>query len=369
MPNGLPIVEQAFQLKGLSPMEQLVLLRLAYYADLLEVCRPSVNRLIEETGIARSTIYEALNSLEGRGLVTRQKGAKTTTYTLFVGSTTRTPDGSSRETRPAPGPEYGGLLVGTTSPTNLNLNTSYLRHDRPSGSHGQSQEPVEDSKPLASKPPRVTVTVGWGSHPDLKKRRKPQNKPVLARTDTRSRKETTVHPGQLEDDDQTPKTRRTRKAEAVAYLTDGDNLASTGKLPEEPKLPTGAPVSQWKATDLYRHLNRLAREKAPTLREQVPSGWARGDFAKWLKEGTSPEVIKATIDDFFKDPRNYSSIGQGTLTIWQKYRVYFIHNQEAAARRVEKSTTSIQDEIESTRTANAGVLERLQALMNDGAKK
>ncbi len=385
MPVGATFVEQAFLTEGLRPMEQIVLLRLAYYADFLEVCRPSINRLVAETGAARSTVFEALKSLEEKGLVVRLGRDTTTIYQLFPESSTWTIGGSTGETRPAPGPEHNlHRYRGTTYLSN----TSYLRRDRPSGSTaGKTRKTSEEDMPQEGQPQedRSPVRKGWKAAREAiqaekkareKARRTPQDKPVMHRTDRRveqaaaekqarkkclaqhpaTQKDPAMHPGQL-DDDRPTKTTRSSKRNQIDDFVSGN---AVGKVEDEPKKPTSRPVEQWKATDLYKHLKGWADIKAPSLREQVNRGWALGDFRKWLDAGTPAEVIKATIDDFVKDPRNMG--GSGTLTIWQKYRVYFINHQEAALRRYESSKTSIQDEIQEAREANAGAHSRLKAL-------
>lgn len=390
-PVGATFVEQAFLVKGLGQVEQLVLLRLAYYADFMEVCRPSINRLVEETGAGRSTIFRALESLEERGLVERRKGAKTTVYKLFVRPQSGTDEGSQRETRPAAGPEHNlHRYRGTTYLSN----TSYLRRDRPSGSTaGKTRKTSEEDMPQGGQPQedRSPVRKGWKAAREAiqaekkareKARRKPQDKPVMHRTDRRveqaaaekrakqaakqkiaTQKDPAMHPGQL-DDDRPTKTTRSSKRNQIDDFVSGN---AVGKVEDEPKKPTSRPVEQWKATDLYRHLKGWADIKAPNLREQINRGWALGDFAKWLDEGTPAEVIKATIDDFAKDPRNMG--GSGTLTIWQKYRVYFINHQEAALRRYEASKTTIEDEIQEAREANAVARRRIQALLGEEGTK
>jgi DNA-binding MarR family transcriptional regulator len=56
-----------------SPQERLLLLCLATYADGSGKCIPSIENLMHDTVLSRSTVFRLLRSLEERGLVGRQQ--------------------------------------------------------------------------------------------------------------------------------------------------------------------------------------------------------------------------------------------------------------------------------------------------------
>lgn len=96
-------VAWAFAQKGLTPTRKFVLVALADRCnkDTLR-CDPSVNRLSEDTGLARPTVFRALEDLESLGLVerverTRQNGSRTSSEYRFP-SVTVIRGGSQSET-------------------------------------------------------------------------------------------------------------------------------------------------------------------------------------------------------------------------------------------------------------------------------
>lgn len=83
----------AFRQKGLSPTRKLVLVALADRCnkDTLR-CDPSIKKLMDDTGLARMTIFRALESLEQDGFITkvqrrRENGSDTSNEYRFPGIT------------------------------------------------------------------------------------------------------------------------------------------------------------------------------------------------------------------------------------------------------------------------------------------
>ncbi|MCU0974069.1 MAG: DnaT-like ssDNA-binding domain-containing protein [Burkholderiales bacterium] len=94
-----------------SPPQKLVVLALAEHADEFGDCWPSLTRLSDLTGLARSTVTEALAALETARLIDRQRGSsgRTTRYRLLIGpaalgeSPAARPPPSGRGTAASPG--------------------------------------------------------------------------------------------------------------------------------------------------------------------------------------------------------------------------------------------------------------------------
>lgn len=83
----------AFRQKGLAPTRKLVLVALADRCnkDTLR-CDPSIRKLMEDTGLARTTVFRALESLEQDGFITkvprkRENGSDTSCEYRFPGIT------------------------------------------------------------------------------------------------------------------------------------------------------------------------------------------------------------------------------------------------------------------------------------------
>ena len=66
-------ITAAFAVQGVTPSEKLLLLALANYADADGECWPSQATLTHDTGLSERTIRTALASLEGAGLVSRER--------------------------------------------------------------------------------------------------------------------------------------------------------------------------------------------------------------------------------------------------------------------------------------------------------
>ena len=71
-----------------QPLHKLLLIALADHAnDETFDCWPSLTHLVKKTGMGRSTIARALNTLEATGFITReQREKKSTRYILNVSS-------------------------------------------------------------------------------------------------------------------------------------------------------------------------------------------------------------------------------------------------------------------------------------------
>lgn len=66
-------ITAAFAVQGVSPSEKLLLLALANYADSDFECWPSQKTLTFDTGLSERTIRTAMGSLEGAGLISRER--------------------------------------------------------------------------------------------------------------------------------------------------------------------------------------------------------------------------------------------------------------------------------------------------------
>ena len=306
-------VNWAFSVTGLTSTEQILLLRLAHYADMFEVCRPSTARLADESSLSRATVFRTLSALEGKGLLSREEGSKTTIYVL------------SKPSKKSRG-ETGGLTMrhesisttsSTRSTTNLYLSPSGRVQPRPAGAPPKE---VDYSQ---------VVKKGWDEamkRISESRRRKPAKSRPAKPKSVKPRKGTNVSTPGFEKKP-APKRRR-------GEVDDTSHLASVGRIAKrQPVAKKQKPIENWLATDFTRYLTRLARQKAPTLTDQVQQGWARGDFARWLREGASPEAIKDCIDRFIGDPANTRP---HRLTIWQRFRVYYIANQYEAHARIQR---------------------------------
>lgn len=307
--------------------ERAVLLLLAYYADQMKVCRPSINRLAEESGASRATVFRALNALEERGLIKREEGAKTTIYILQRGSHGET----------------GGLTVrpevAITTTSTYGTDNYYLHPSGEGRSRPKKKSSSSDTKAAGrgTKPP---VRKGWGAAREVlasRRQAKPRRpikhtpKPRAEVQPNEGREEVLVVStfGMLDDEPpQKPQRKKSRP-----QVESADHLAAVGKLVDDrPKKPKVKPIENWMGTDFERYLSRKARVKAPRLRDQTQVGWARADFARWLREGTPPAAIKDLLDRFLDDDSNFLA---GHLTVWQRFRKYFIAHQQEALSRLE----------------------------------
>ncbi|WP_027817092.1 helix-turn-helix domain-containing protein [Paraburkholderia bannensis] len=82
------LVKRAWRTQ-LPSTQKLLLLALAEQAgdsgDAMHACWPTIDRLAEVCGVTRMTISVALNALEARGLVTRQRRAQSSSiYRLHL---------------------------------------------------------------------------------------------------------------------------------------------------------------------------------------------------------------------------------------------------------------------------------------------
>lgn len=273
-------VSRALDVPDLKPRDRLVLLKLAAYGDEYEKVCPSVDTIAEEIGMGIRTVHRALDALEASGLISRRraKGYRSSQYLLF-------PDPADMAEKSATLTESSAALADnllTTSSSSQESSCTSYKGDAPSGRSPQDG----------------VITRGW-----------PQRK----------RKDNSVgYPGFEDEEKNVP-----RRGET----DDTSHLVGIGNLNvEKPRRPQPKPVQRWTATDFYGYLNGLATKAAPDLTNQVQAGWCKGDFNKWLKAGIDREALKLSIDWFFQDEGNLLGLGRG-LTIWQRYRVFWIQNQ------------------------------------------
>ncbi len=73
---GFRAVADAYDLKGVSPVEKLLLMALAQHADEEGRCFPSHRLLAEKTGMSKRTILRAFQSLEDAGHLSRTARAR-----------------------------------------------------------------------------------------------------------------------------------------------------------------------------------------------------------------------------------------------------------------------------------------------------
>jgi hypothetical protein len=83
---AIELMNLAWLVKGITPMQKLVLMDLADSANRdTRQCWPSVDRITERTGAGRRTVFDALDVLEGRGLISReQRHNRSTVYTVLL---------------------------------------------------------------------------------------------------------------------------------------------------------------------------------------------------------------------------------------------------------------------------------------------
>lgn len=106
------LIGWAFDVKGLSPSQKLILLGLADNADRGGICWPSQRELVEKTGLSERTVREHLTLFEGRKLIAKEprlkikgRGRASNIYRLAGGddqpATDGRPTGSSQHDQPA----------------------------------------------------------------------------------------------------------------------------------------------------------------------------------------------------------------------------------------------------------------------------
>lgn len=323
MAQGTTYVEWAFTRRGLSPMEQLVLLHLARWADMCGVSRPSVERLIKESGVSRSTIYRALSTLEGRNLVERSGNDGKTTIYILMKSHRWKGSGRSHSRIQTPSEETPSPTV-TPKPHTY----SYRTHrkllqpsvEEPSGRKATKpkSQPRRNTRTVVN--PRSVIHIGWGPLRDALGRRKPAQE-----------EHAVAMPGFENRTDQRPSRRH--------QIDDRSHLQVVGKLPDGLSDPGERRIrpkkgqkryhtldpSKWNTHDLMSYFVDQTRKKNPMLVAGINRGWASKDFSNWLKDTTPPEAIKTTIDNFFADDSNFL---QGDYTVWQRYRIHFVQTQQ-----------------------------------------
>lgn len=159
------LTNAVWELTDIEPTAKLVLLRLADMANHTGRAWPSVSRLVNDTGLARSSVFRILKNLEDRHLVIRASSGSTNNYFVSVGgvhSPTMTLQGSDHETsptmRPVPQSDGGGPTVGRgvvlpsdlTSPTigPKPSRTTNRTTNEPSGAGKKFDAGTIDSKEL-----------------------------------------------------------------------------------------------------------------------------------------------------------------------------------------------------------------------------
>lgn len=332
-----------------------MLIKLAEYTDRYGQAKPSIETICAELEMSRATVYRSLSGLEGKCLIRRgDSGQKTTLYILFSGVEPRV----SGLRNPSQY-ETGGLNMrpeGTSNPIDLTVPIDLYLQPSVVGAPGG---PV---KPKARKPKRRKSKVAqWvASFPEGRSTmrgfsamhtspgylRELRNETPDPDHDANQLEETPVPMPAFEKDEPGPNRRRRKPNSRDHYEVADEGLAVIGKL-DTPRVKPQPwyetkPVGNWLATDLFKYIAHHASQKAPDLREQIPVGRAKGEFAKWLSEGTSAATLKASIDGFFADSNNFLTTSGPQYTIWQRYRYWFIDNQVTYAKKSEAASPEAQ---------------------------
>lgn len=355
-------VDWAFSIKTIDASEQLVLLRLAHYADKLKVCRPSINRLVEETKLSRSTVFRVLGSLEDREIILRWKGAQTTIYTLM-----------KRDVKQSH-PDMGGLTVTPELPASSNR-YFHPSDERASGpKNTTSKKSTKKVRPAKTESTVVKVNQSRaqrerlearGVSPEITRATGPvkvskQQFSTLLQA-LRSRKDSSMAMPGFEDDK--PTQIKKRRAQVDDFVGGG-----AGQLPEELEAKAQkkaskktrrrdiVPVAKWNSRDFVGLMQDLAKKRTPYWYDQITVGWALKDFSRWM-ETTDREVIKAVIEEFYGNDRNFLKTTDN-YTIWQKFRIYYLGHFEATQKRVEQAAR----ERSTVTEAPAAIDPRLQEL-------
>lgn len=113
------LTNAVWEMTDIEPTAKLVLLRLADMANHTGRAWPSVSRLVNDTGLARSSVFRILKNLEDRYLIIRNCSGSTNNYFVSVGgvhSPAMTLQGSDHETSTTVGlvssSDGGGPTVG-----------------------------------------------------------------------------------------------------------------------------------------------------------------------------------------------------------------------------------------------------------------
>ena len=144
-------LSMAFSVRGLSSSEKLVLLALANYANETMVCWPSQETLANDTELSSRTIWNALQSLEGRKVISRAKRKRadgtraSDVITLHFGSETAATDqlaNPAKSTRKFC--EDNSQILPNPLATVATLTTFEPSIDDPSGANAPSRRARDD---------------------------------------------------------------------------------------------------------------------------------------------------------------------------------------------------------------------------------
>lgn len=198
MPN-VAVVER---IPELGKAAVLVYLLLAYHADWKTgKCRPSISCLAREGGFRRTTVCEALGTLESHGLikVERGRGGAVNEYTLttLCGSderdTTPRPDSNERDTQPSNNPATQIVTIRLLEQEPL-TNTNEQESKKPAGAgdipadlaslidgwNSLGEHIVKKGNGARREPPAKAVVKGWrGATADPERREAFKDIPVL----------------------------------------------------------------------------------------------------------------------------------------------------------------------------------------------
>lgn len=124
---GIQAIGWAFA-QSLQPTTKLVLLALANHADASGQCWPGIDRLVELTGLHRSSVFRSVEALVLARLIVREhRPGQSNWYRLAVsGGRTVQPEGSQGETLPVAQSDLGGRTV---------LPETSMNHQEPSEKH------------------------------------------------------------------------------------------------------------------------------------------------------------------------------------------------------------------------------------------
>lgn len=136
----------AWKQAGLRPSERLVLLSLADRAGENHDCFPSISRLEKDTGLNRKTIYQALKSLEEKGVISIKKRHGAANKYRLIGVIGR------HEPVPKTGHPENGTSTKNGTPTSTENGTGLVPKTGPEPISNLSDEPDKGETPAGLSP-------------------------------------------------------------------------------------------------------------------------------------------------------------------------------------------------------------------------